>query len=68
METRPARPWPEIVIYDALMGERDQTVEALERGLAARSPGMAGLSVVSWLDPMRDDPCIARIVRAIRFP
>jgi serine/threonine-protein kinase len=64
----PRPPWPEIASYYALMGERDQTVEALEHGLAARSPGMAGVKVVPWLDSMRDDPRIARIIRAMHFP
>ena len=64
----PRASWPEVAMYYALMGERDQAVEALERGLAARSPQMAGVNVLSWLDPMRDDPRVARLVRAMRFP
>jgi hypothetical protein len=50
------------------MGERDQIIEALERGLAARSPGMTSMKVVPWLDPMRGDPRLTRIVRAMHFP
>jgi TolB-like protein/Tfp pilus assembly protein PilF len=63
---RPA--WAEIAMYYALMGERDETIEALEHGFTARSPGMAGLLVAPWLDPMRDDPRLARMIRAMRFP
>ena len=55
-------------MYYALMGERDETIEALEHGFAARSPGMAGLLVAPWLDPMRDDPRFARMIRAMHFP
>jgi TolB-like protein/tetratricopeptide (TPR) repeat protein len=61
-------PWPEIAFYYVLMGERDQIIEALERGLAARSPGMTSMKVVPWLDPMRGDPRLTRIVRAMHFP
>jgi len=50
------------------MGERDQTMEALERGLAARSPVMTSMKVVPWLDPMRDDPRLTRILHAMHFP
>ena len=64
----PRPPWPEIAFYYALMGERDQTMEALERGLAARSPVMTSMKVVPWLDPMRDDPRLTRILHAMHFP
>jgi tetratricopeptide (TPR) repeat protein len=61
-------PWPEIAFYYVLIGERDQVIEALERGLAARSPVMGSLKVVPWLDPMRSDPRLTRIIRAMHFP
>jgi tetratricopeptide (TPR) repeat protein len=64
----PKPPWPEMAMYYALMGERDQALEALEHGLAARSPMMAGVNVAPWLDPMRDDPRFVRIVRAMHLP
>jgi serine/threonine-protein kinase len=61
-------PWPWMAIHYVLMGERDQVIEVLERGLAARSPGMTSLKVVPWLDPVRGDPRFTRIIRAMHFP
>jgi hypothetical protein len=57
-----------MAFYYALMGERDQVVDALERGFAARSPMMTSMKVVPWLDPVRNDPRVTRIIRAMRFP
>jgi hypothetical protein len=57
-----------MAIHYVLMGERDQAIEVLERGLAARSPGMTSLKVVPWLDPVRGDPRFTRIIRAMHFP
>jgi len=64
----PRPPWPEMSMYYALLGERDQVMEALEHGLAARSPVMTSLKVVPWLEPMRGDPRLTRIIRAMHFP
>jgi len=60
--------WPEIAMYYMFLDERDQAIDALERGLAARSPSMTSMNVVPWLDPLRDDPRLARILRAMHFP
>ncbi len=60
--------WPEIAMYYALMGERDRTIDALERGLTARSPLMTSVKVAPWLDPMRSDPRFVRLVRDMGFP
>src|SRR5262249_28285384 len=64
----PRPPWPEIAFYYVLIGERDQTMDALERGFAARSQVMTSMNVVPWLDPMRDDPRVTRILHAMHFP
>ena len=60
--------WSEIAMYYSFLGERDQSIEALNHALRTRAPFMAGLKVVAWLDPLRDDPRFERMLRAMRFP
>ena len=60
--------WPEIAMYYAMFGERDKAISALERGFRARAPMMTGLKVAPWLEPLRGDERMERMIRAMRFP
>jgi tetratricopeptide (TPR) repeat protein len=67
-ERGPAPQWPDIAMYYALIDDRAGAVRALERALAARSPMLTNVGVVSWLDPLRDDPAVRRIITALQLP
>ena len=60
--------WPDIAMYRVLMGDHDGALTAIERGVQARMPMMAGLNVAPWYDPLRQEPRMQALLRRMRFP
>lgn len=52
----------------AQLGDADKAFEALNAALMARDPGLAGLKVDPFLDPLRKDPRLAELERKLNFP
>jgi TolB-like protein/Tfp pilus assembly protein PilF len=48
--------------------ETAEAVDALNRALAARDPGISWVRVDPWLEPLHGDPRYSAIVNALRFP
>ena len=46
----------------------DESIAALRSALETRDPGMAFIRVDPFLDPARDDPRFAAIVKEMNFP
>lgn len=67
-QASPAPVWLDIAMYYAMMDERDRAIDAIERAMELRLPMMAQLNVTPWLDPLRDDPRMADILRRMAFP
>lgn len=51
-----------------LRGQADLAAAELERSFVLRSPGLAGLKVDPFIDPVRGDRRIAEIIRKLDFP
>ena len=49
-------------------GELDKALTALERGYAARDPGIRAIRVDPWLAPLRNEPRFKAVVRRLNFP
>ena len=58
----------EIALAYALMGERDQTFEWLEKGYAQRSGRMEYLKVEETLEPFHSDPRYISLLRRMGLP
>ena len=52
----------------AQRGETDQAFAALQRALEVRDPGLMAIRVDPFLDPIRSDPRLAAVERALRLP
>lgn len=52
----------------AQAGNKDRAFSELENALAAKDPGLAGLRVDPFLDPIRGDPRYAKLVKKLNFP
>lgn len=46
----------------------DRAFEALEKGLEVKDPGVTGLRTDPFLDPIRNDPRYAALVKKLNFP
>ncbi|CAN5807689.1 hypothetical protein BH23GEM11_BH23GEM11_01930 [soil metagenome] len=59
---RAAQPrWHDIAFYLVLLGEHDEAIGFLERGVSARHPMMAQIIAAPWVDPLRGDPRMERL-------
>jgi TolB-like protein/Tfp pilus assembly protein PilF len=52
----------------AQVGDADQAFKQLELAWNARDPGLAGIRVDPFLDPIRSDPRFAALERKLNFP
>ena len=52
----------------AQLGDGDRAFDALHAALKVRDPGMAGMKVDPFLDPIRSDPRFEEIERKLNFP
>lgn len=48
--------------------EADAAITNLRRAVEVRDPGLAGIKVDPFLDPIRGDPRLVEIIRALGFP
>ena len=55
-------------LHYALLGEKDQAFEWLEKGYQKRSVGMAFMQVDYSLDSLRSDPRFQDLLRRMNFP
>ncbi|HET9335554.1 MAG TPA: hypothetical protein VFO12_04005 [Sphingomicrobium sp.] len=58
----------QFAVIHAQLDDRDRAFAALDDALALRDPGLVGLKTDVFLDPVRDDPRYAALVRTLRFP
>jgi TolB-like protein len=52
----------------AQLGMRDQAIAALQRSYELRDPGLSGIRVDPFLDPIRNDPRFAAVEAKLNFP
>jgi len=52
----------------AQLGEKEQAFAALDRAWEFRDPGLASMKSDRWLDPLRNDPRYAALLRKMNFP
>jgi serine/threonine-protein kinase len=52
----------------AQLGDKNHAFAELDNAVAARDPGLRSLKVDPFLDPIRDDPRYAALVRKLNFP
>jgi hypothetical protein len=52
----------------AQLGETDRAIAFLDEAWNKRDPGLAGMRVDPFLDPIRKDPRFAPIAARLRFP
>lgn len=52
----------------AQLGEKDKAFAALYRAWEFRDPGLAVMKSDRWLDPLRNDPRYAALLRKMNFP
>jgi tetratricopeptide (TPR) repeat protein len=60
--------WSDIAMLHAGLGEREHTLEALDRAFDAREPYMVFLNVDPRFDPYRNEPRFRDLVRRIGLP
>ena len=58
----------QIADIHAQRGELGAALSALERGYAARDPGIRAIRVDPWLAPLRKEPRFEAIVKKLNFP
>jgi serine/threonine-protein kinase len=58
----------QIADVEALLGDKDKAMAALDRAYALRDPGLASIQVDPYLDPLRGDPRFQALVRKLDFP
>jgi TolB-like protein/DNA-binding SARP family transcriptional activator/Flp pilus assembly protein TadD len=64
-ERGPTPRWLDLAFYYTRLGETDAAFRALEQGLRAGAPMMAQVGASPWLDPLRGDRRMERIVEAV---
>jgi serine/threonine-protein kinase len=52
----------------AQLGDKDRAFVELNNAVGAKDPGLASLRVDPFLDPIRDDPRYAALVKKLNFP
>jgi len=52
----------------AQLGDVDRAFDALDAAFKARDPGLAGMKVDRFLDPIRRDPRFAALEAKLNFP
>jgi TolB-like protein len=52
----------------AQLGRKDAAIDALEKALVVRDPGLTGVLVDPMLDPIRSDPRFQALVKRLDFP
>lgn len=52
----------------AQMGQADRVFTELDRALAAKDPGLTYLKMDPFMDPVRNDPRFAAMIRKLSFP
>jgi serine/threonine-protein kinase len=60
--------WFDLASLHVALGNREQALARLERGLAERDYWMVEIESWPWLDPLRSDPRYQDILRQMRFP
>jgi len=50
------------------LGDKDRTLEYLNRGLQQHCGGLHVLKVDPWYDGLRDDPRFKEVIAQLRFP
>lgn len=58
----------QIAVVHAQRGEIDEALSGIERGYAARDPGIGWIRVDPWLAPLRKEPRFQAIIRKLNFP
>lgn len=53
---------------NAQLGRREEAIAALDEAWSKRDPGLAGILVDPFLDPVRPDPRLSRIAARLKFP
>jgi TolB-like protein len=59
--------WLDIAFYHVQFGEHDAALRMLEEGVWHRAPMMMQIGVAPWVDPLRDDPRMDRLLRMVGF-
>ena len=52
----------------AQLGDNDRAFAALDRGYVVKDPGLIGIRVDPFLDPIRSDPRLGALLRKMNFP
>jgi serine/threonine-protein kinase len=58
----------QIAESEAQLGRKNQAMDALDKALASRDPGLTGILVDAMLDPLRSEPRFQAIVKKLDFP
>jgi serine/threonine-protein kinase len=58
----------QIAESEAQLGRKNQAMDALDKALASRDPGLTGILVDAMLDPLRTEPRFQAIVKKLDFP
>ena len=66
-KTEPADPYDFAVLYAGL-GDKDKAFAELEKSFNARGIEVPGLNVDPLMDPLRDDPRFADLIKRVGLP
>ena len=58
----------QVAAINAQSGERDRAFAKLDQALSLKDPGLVGLTTDPFLDPIREDPRYAAMVKELKFP
>ncbi len=61
-------PWHNLAVFHAALGEKDKAFAALNKAYEDRENFVVILKVDPRLDPLRDDPRFAELMRKVGFP
>jgi adenylate cyclase len=67
-ETAAIPNWVEIAYYRLQLGDRDRSIQALERALDERAPFLSQIGMSRIWDPLRGDPRFHRVWAALDLP
>ena len=63
----PSPRWLDIAFYQVHLGEHGAALDALEEGVRDRAPMMAQIGSGPWLDPLRGEERLARLLQEVGF-
>jgi len=67
-QRRYVSPFWRAILLDALVGRREETLEALEKAYEARDAQLSDLKVDPGCDPLRSNPRFQALLRRMNFP